>query len=143
MIELEECREDGNGELISLCCEGWVDKSEFRDACTEWLADEGYYAGIERRIERGLDGFFDPHAARYLAAPELEHIEHSRWSLVPACILDTGRRCHPDCDCPVYFVRSKPHGRGDKYTVWDVEQALRRHWKYVDQQQTAQAQREG
>ena len=129
MIELEECREDGNGMLLSLYCEGWVDKSEFRDACTEWLADEGYYAGIERRIERGLDGFFDPHAARYLAAPEPEHIEHLRQRLVPECVLDTGRRCHPDCDCRLYYVTCKPRGPGKQYTVWSVDAARQRYYE--------------
>ena len=141
MMEIEECREYGDGQVLLLVTWGWVDKTAFRDACTEWLCENASYRELWRAyFPRSA---LDPRDPSLLAAPELEHIEHSRWSLVPACILDTGRRCHPDCDCPVYFVRSKPHGRGDKYTVWDVEQALRRHWKYVDQQQTAQAQREG
>ncbi len=128
MIELDECREDGDGELLSLYCEGWVDKATFRDTCVRWLADGGYYVGIERRIERGLDGFFDPHAAKYLAAPEPEHIEHLRWRLVPLCIWAFGSRCSPDCDCPLLFMRCKDRGPGKRYTVWDVDDARQRYY---------------
>jgi hypothetical protein len=130
MIYIEECREDGDGELLSLYCEGWVDKAEFRDACTRWLDDWGYAPGMDTQQWSNIwrNSGFDPRRPELLAAPEPKHIEHLRWRLVPDCVLETGRRCASDCDCQLYYVECKPRGPGRRYTVWSVDDARRRHY---------------
>lgn len=131
MIELEECREDGDGELLSLYREGWVDKAAFLDACTRWLTDWGYTPAMaSQQWFIAIPGsYFDPRRPALLAAPEPEHITYLRWRLVPGCTLDGSRRCSPDCDCQLYFVRCKARGPGRRYTVWSVEAAKRRYYE--------------
>lgn len=133
MVDLLECRADGDedGEVVALYCEGWVDKTEFRNACTEWLADFGYSPSMatQQWFRDCPNSQLDPRRPWLLAAPEPEHIEHLRWRLVPACTYEDGRRCAPDCDCPLLFHRCKPRGPGRRYTVWDLQAARSRNYR--------------
>ena len=48
MIDIEECREYGDGQVLLLVTWGWVDKTAFRDACTEWLCENASYRELWR-----------------------------------------------------------------------------------------------
>ncbi len=102
---------DASGEICTLIARDHVDKVTFRDACTQWLVDGGTEC--------------------YLAAPELEHIQHAMGVHMPACEADTGYRCAPDCACETVWMISSGGPGSEPLTVWELTEAECRHRRAI------------
>lgn len=118
-MDLTELHNGWDG-LTTLLARGHVDKAAFRDACTQWLMDCMLW-------ENGAPVLMNGGSECYLAAPEMEHIEHVTGIEVPSCVADLGRRCEPGCSCETVWMIPDDRPEAIPLTVWDLAKAEYRH----------------